>query len=631
MSSLVALLLKPLSSSSKWEDDDDQGSFAVFWLLTGCFALGIWLVFDKYQKAHTSAIKFRVNVPKEAMPTWHSKFIPNAHLESHLEDRTLQPGAGGADRRYITSFDPATGLHINTFVADTESEIEEKIRRSTLAQREWKKTSFTQRRRVMRSLLKWLVENQETCANVACRDTGKTRIDAALGEILTTCSKLEWLMKHGEAALSPERRHNNLVLSYKVSEVHYEPIGVVAGIVSWNYPLHNAWSPIIAAIFAGNGIVLKCSEKVVWSSTWFVHVIQVCLEACGHNPDLVQLTYCYPEQADALTASPHIKHITFIGSEPVGRKVAMAATKHLTPVTLELGGKDPAVILPQTDLEKWASLWMRGVYQNAGQNCIGIERIIVHEEQYDRLEEILKERVQKLRCGSVMSASGEGFVQTVDCGSMIDSTRFKGLEAVLRHAEDAGANIIGGQEHKHPFHEHGQYFGTTLVLNADPTMTVATEEMFAPIVTLMSYETVDEAVEIANGTRYGLGASVFGPDQQLCLNVAKRLECGMVAVNDFGVFYLNQDLPFGGTKASGYGRFGGPEGLRALTNVKAIMVDRWPGLIQTSIPKVLDYPVRSLVHSWNFTSGLVRFLYADGWRSRIRGLITLVGAVRKSG
>lgn len=114
----------------------------------------------------------------------------------------------------------------------------------------------------------------------------------------------------------------------------------------------------------------------------------------------------------------------------------------------------------------------------------------------------------------------------------------------------------------------------------------------------MRYEDIDDAIDIANGTRYGLGASVFGPSQRECVQVAKQLECGMVSINDFGVFYLNQDLPFGGTKASGYGRFGGPEGLRSLTLTKAIMVDRWPGLIQTGIPQVLDYPLRSLHQSW---------------------------------
>jgi len=203
-------------------------------------------------------------------------------------------------------------------------------------------------------------------------------IDAATGEILTTCSKMEWLIKHGEAALRPENRRSNFMLSYKKSQVIYEPLGVIAAIVSWNYrvssvfflhdalsdfriALHNSWSPILAAIFSGNGIVLKCSEHVIWSTTWFVGAISECLKVCGHDSDLVQVVSCYPEQASALTESPDIKHITFIGSETVGRIVAQAATKHLTPVTLELGGKDPAIILPGTNLNQWAPTLMRGV------------------------------------------------------------------------------------------------------------------------------------------------------------------------------------------------------------------------------------------------------------------------------
>jgi hypothetical protein len=126
--------------------------------------------------------------------------------------------------------------------------------------------------------------------------------------------------------------------------------------------------------------------------------------------------------------------------------------------------------------------------------------------------------------------------------------------------------------------------------------------VFAPVAVLMRYEEIEEAIDIANGTKFGLGASVFGPSQRQCIKVAKQLECGMVSINDFGVFYLNQDLPFGGTKLSGYGRFGGPEGLRSLTLTKVIILDRWPSLLQTSIPKVLDYPMRSLVQSWQVHS-----------------------------
>ncbi|KAK0474917.1 meiotic sister-chromatid recombination aldehyde dehydrogenase [Armillaria novae-zelandiae] len=628
MDKLMSLALHPLITLNIWSDD---GGIDVFYLLSLFFAFGIWLVFQRYQRAHNSAVPFKFTIPEPAKVGWSSFVIDEPTLNSHEINDDLLPSFSLEGRKYITSFDPATGLHLQTYLADDQVEITRKIEKADTAQLSWRETSFTQRRRVVRSLLKWLVDNQDTCAKVACRDTGKTMVDAALGEILTTCSKMEWLIAHGEEALRPEKRRRNTMLAYKTSEVHYEPLGAVAGIVSWNYPLHNAWSPILAALFSGNSIVLKCSENVIWSTSWYIYIIRSCLEACGHDPEIVQLVCCWPEDADALTTSSLIKHITFIGSEEVGRKVAMAATRHLTPVTLELGGKDPAIIMPGTDLNKWASIWMRGVYQNVGQNCIGIERLIVHRSQYDELFEIFSQRVTKLRLGSVMAPNDQGYLSPVDCGAMISSARFDALEHLITEADEFGNGIHleGGTRYRHVYNDKGSYFLPTVIGPVTSDMRIAQKELFAPIALIMPYGTVDEAINIANSTRYGLGASVFGPDQRQCLKVAKELECGMVSINDFGVFYMNQDLPFGGTKYSGYGRFAGPEGLRSLTNPKAIMVDRWPVFVQTSIPKVLDYPIRSLTTSWEFTSGLVRFLYADGWRARFRGLITVIKASRK--
>ncbi|CAK5279454.1 unnamed protein product [Mycena citricolor] len=627
---LISFLLNPfISMSPAWSDDDDVGGgFDIVYPLTACIALGIWLVVERYRKAQSAPVVFEWAPPPAAEPTFTSYNIPNAHIESHREDENVRPGISVSGAKYITCFDPSTGMHLDTIKADSEDEIRHKIELAQKAQKSWRETTYGRRRRVLRSLNKWLVENQEICARVACRDTGKTLVDAALGEIITTCSKISWLIEHGEDALRPESRAANFLLFYKRSEVHYDPLGVVAGIVSWNYPLHNAWSPIIASIFAGNAVVLKCSENVLWSSQWFVGAIRKCLSVCGYEQDLVQLVCCLPEQADALTRSPIIRHITFIGSETVGRKIAMAATEHLTPVTLELGGKDPAVILEGTDLNKWASLWMRGIFQNSGQNCIGIERLIVHSSQYDDLHNLLEARAGKLRPGSVLSPSDAGFIPTVDSGAMISRERFRSLEMVIEEAREGGAHVLGGGEYHHPVNVHGFYFQATVVGPVTPDMRIANEELFAPVATLIPYDTLDEAVDIANGTRYALGASVFGPSQDVCMEVAKRLECGMVSVNDFGVFYLNQDLPFGGVKSSGYGRFGGKEGLRALTNPKAIMIDYMPSVVQTQIPRVLDYPLRSLVTSWEFVSGLITFVYGDGWRRRLAGLGRLVRASR---
>ncbi|KAG8934944.1 Meiotic Sister-Chromatid recombination aldehyde dehydrogenase [Tulasnella sp. 418] len=280
-------------------------------------------------------------------------------------------------------------------------------------------------------------------------------------------------------------------------------------------------------------------------------------------------------------------------------KVMTAAAVNLTPVVLELGGKDPAIILPNTDLERWASTWMRGAFGASGQNCVGIERFIIHRSQHDEFINLMAARIRKLRLGSVLSSSEEGFVSVVDGGSMISDARFAELERLVKAAEHDGAQVVtGGERWTHAYLEEGAYFPPTLIGHVNENMEIAQTEVFAPIMLVIPYDDVQEAVAIANGSRYGLGASVFGRSQSEAVIVAHQLECGMVSINDFGVFYLNQDLPFGGVKGSGFGRFAGPEGLRGLCNTKVLVTDRWPWLVQTKIPAALDYPIRSLVTSW---------------------------------
>ena len=168
-----------------------------------------------------------------------------------------------------------------------------------------------------------------------------------------------------------------MLLAHKRCTVYHEPLGVVAACVSWNYPVHNMLGPIISSVFAGNAVVIKCSEHVVWSSKQVLEGVYRCLDACGAPRDIVQLVACGPMAVEALTRDAHLAHITFIGSDAVGRRVAEAAAPQLTPTTLELGGKDPALILPGTDLSFFASMFMRACFQAMGQNCIGIERFLV--------------------------------------------------------------------------------------------------------------------------------------------------------------------------------------------------------------------------------------------------------------
>ena len=466
-----------------------------------------------------------------------------------------------------------------------------------------------------------------------CLDSGKTKIDACLGEILVTVEKLQWTIKHGEAALAPSRRSTNLLMSYKRNTVHYEALGVVAACVSWNYPFHNFISPIIPALFSGNAIIVKPSELTCWSTQYFLSIIRKALVACEHNPEVVQSVICLPDVAEHLTSHPEISHITFIGSRPVAHKVALSAAKSLTPLVVELGGKDPIIVLddPQTTSMLSSTvvpIILRGFFQSSGQNCIGLERLITTPKNHDLIMSQLVPAIKSLRLGSVLLDQS-----APDIGAMISARSFTRLETLIQDAVSQGAVLhCGGTRYHHLEHPGGHYFLPTLISEVTTDMQIARTELFAPVCLVMRASSVTDAISIASSTEYALGAAVFGhhkPDVDRCVS---EIYAGNVAVNDFATYYVCS-MPFGGRNGSGYGRFGGDEGLRGLCNSKSVCEDApWARLlgIQTTIPPCLRYPIDG-PKGWEAVKGIVRVGYGIGLGERFRGLRGLLGALAGGG
>lgn len=473
-----------------------------------------------------------------------------------------------------------------------------------------------------------MLTHQDDIATAACLDSGKTRVDALFGEILVTVEKLKWTIDHGEKALQPSSRPTNLLMMYKSNSVVYEPLGVVAACVSWNYPFHNLLGPIISALFTGNAIIVKGSEQTAWSSNYFVEIVKGALVACGHSPELVHAVTCWPTTAEHLTSHPGISHLTFIGSKPVAHHVCTSAAKSLTPVVVELGGKDAAIILdapnqkpmPASELSRIESIIMRGVFQSAGQNCIGIERVVAMPLAYDYLLSVLPPRIRSLRLGNSLHSLD------IDVGAQVSPLNFGKLESLIAEAVSQGAILLaGGKRYNHPEYPSGHYFSPTLLAEVTTDMRIANEECFAPICLLMRAESPSHAVEITNSTIYGLGCSVFGPSSSSLQSVAAGVKTGMVAINDFAAYYAVQ-LPFGGVRGSGYGRFAGDEGLRGLCNCKSICVDKWGWMgVKTAIPAGLDYPMRET--AWEMGKGVVELGYGETLRRKIRGLRRMIGGM----
>ncbi|KAM0812981.1 putative Aldehyde dehydrogenase domain-containing protein [Seiridium cardinale] len=559
-----------------------------------------------FLRSQSSDKPVRYKVPAPKLPEGEPKFLENSSIKV--------PGSTA-----IQCYAPATGQLLGLVNPSTPAGLDRAIASAAEAQQKWKDTTFRERRAVLRTMLQHVLDNQEQICRISSLDSGKTMLDAQLGEILVTTEKLQWTIKHGEKALTPEKRPTNLLMCYKKNKVVYEPLGVVAALVSWNYPFHNLIGPIISAVFAGNGIIVKVSEQTCWSAAYYTSIARGALVAHGHDPALIQSAVCWPQTAGHLTSHPGISHVTFIGSRPVCQQVALSAAKSLTPVLAELGGKDAAVICAsaKSDLKRIADIMMRGSFQAAGQNCIGIERIICAPSVYDELVSMLAPKVKALRLGTEK-----------DVGAMVSDNSFTRLENLVQGAVDQGARLLaGGKRHMHPDHPSGFYFTPTLLVDVTPDMAIAREECFGPIMTIMraSSGSAEDLLSLANAPDFGLGSSVYGSDSDPVLRaVVKGIRAGGVAVNDFAVYYAVQ-LPFGGVGGSGYGRFAGEEGLRGLCNTKSVCEDRlgWLG-VRTAIPPPARYPVKNQDGAWRFARGIVRLGYSLGIGGMVEGLVDII-------
>lgn len=512
-----------------------------------------------------------------------------------------------ADQGVIRCFDPATRELLGVVPVDGPEDVRRAIARARAAQIGWGETSFALRRRVLRRVADAILAGVDDLVDLIVRDSGKTRENALMGEIWTVLEKLRWTAAHAEEHLRPEPVSSGLLV-HKRARLEFHPLGVIGAIVPWNYPLQNIMNPLISAVAAGNGFVVKPSEWVAWSARRFVQLVRDALQAEGQSPELVQVVQGYGETGQALIAGG-IDSLVFIGSVKNGQRVLEAAARTITPVVLELGGKDPFIVCDDADLEAAAHAAMSGCFISAGQNCVASERLLVFDAVYDRFERRVGELVGQMRQGEPRGG------QVVDIGAIVTPMQLEIVERLVARAVEQGARVVTGG--KRVLGERGDYFAPTVLADVTPDMDIMQEETFGPVMLLCRVRDEHHAVQIANGTGFGLSASVFGRDRARARRIADRLQAGMTAINDFGgMTYMAQDLTFGGIKQSGFGRINGREGLRACCNVKAVLDDRLP----LTFPSKL-YPVAD--GAFDRLKGTMRLLYGHGLRQRLDGALDL--------
>jgi acyl-CoA reductase-like NAD-dependent aldehyde dehydrogenase len=455
---------------------------------------------------------------------------------------------------------PATGQIVATVPNLGPEAVAAMAARGRAAQPEWEAFGFEGRARVLRRAQRWLMDNAERVVETIVSETGKTYEDAQLAEIGYAGNAFGFWAKEAPGYLADEKvKSSQLLVKGKKLILRYRPLGLVGVIGPWNYPLTNSFGDCIPALAAGNSVILKPSEVTPLTSLLLADALQ----ECGLPKDVLQIATGRGETGAALIE--HVDMIMFTGSTRTGRKVAAEAANRLIPSSLELGGKDPMIVLSDADIERAANFATYFSMQNAGQTCISIERVYVEEPVYDEFVAKVSDKVRALRVGK---PEGLG---TVEVGAITFPPQMDIIKDHVADAVQKGARVLtGGRELPGP----GRFFEPTVLVDVDHSMKIMTEETFGPTLPIMKVKDADEAVKLSNNSPYGLGSSVFTRDVKRGEQIARRLEVGAANVNDAMINYTVLELPMGGAKASGLGSRHGAGGIRKYCSQQAIVVTR---------------------------------------------------------
>jgi acyl-CoA reductase-like NAD-dependent aldehyde dehydrogenase len=504
-------------------------------------------------------------------------------------------GVAHADEE-IAVFNPATGAQIGAVPDLDAAAVAELAGRGRAAQVGWDAHGFEGRSRVLRRMQKWLMDNADRVTETIVSETGKTYEDARLAEIAYGGGAFGFWAKNAEKYLADERVSTAAVaVKGKKLILRRRPLGLIGVIGPWNYPLINSFGDCIPALAAGNSVILKPSEVTPLTSL----LLAEGLRESGLPADVLQIATGRGETGAALIEQ--VDMIMFTGSTKTGRKVAEAAARRLIPASLELGGKDPMVVLRDADVERAANTAVWGSMMNAGQTCISIERAYVEAPVYDEFVAKVSEKVRELRQGR------SGAPGSVDVGAVTFPPQ---LGIIEDHVEDAlakGARVLVGG--KRGEEGAGDFFQPTVLVDVDHSMRCMTEETFGPTLPIMKVADEDEAVRLANDSIYGLAGSVFGRDTEHAEQVARRLDTGAVCVNDAIVNYFALELPMGGAKASGLGSRHGAGGIRKFCSQQAILVT--PRVLARKKDLTM-FPYKA--GTSKLLAGAFKFLYGRGKR-----------------
>jgi succinate-semialdehyde dehydrogenase/glutarate-semialdehyde dehydrogenase len=451
----------------------------------------------------------------------------------------------------LIATNPYSGEKIDSFPCLSKHDMYARIGEASAAFADWSDRSFEERAEVLRAVARQLRAEKHDLAQLMALEMGKP-IREGVPEVEKAAFCAEFYADNAEKFLTRDTIESDASLSY----VCYQPLGTLLGILPWNAPLWLAFRYLAPALMAGNTCVMKHDPHVPQTAQAIANAF---VKAGAPENIMVNLPLETPEVELAIR-DPRIMAVSFTGSGGAGRKVAEIAGSEIKPCVLELGGSDPSIILADADLETAADVVTLSRIINAGQSCIAAKRIIVETEIYDHFVELLLNRLKKLQMGDPLQPS-------TDIGPIARKDLQLNLHRQVEDTVAAGAKCLLGGELPDT---DGFFYPVTLLTEVTPTMCAFREETFGPIMAVIKAEDHEHALEMANDTEYGLGASIWTRNAELASHLAMQLQSGQVAIN--GIVKTDPRLPSGGIKGSGFGRELGPHGIHEFVNAKQVWI-----------------------------------------------------------
>lgn len=451
----------------------------------------------------------------------------------------------------FTSLNPATEEVLGTWPDHTPEDVERKLAIAQATFETWRRTSVEERARLLRSLATVLRAQARPLGEIITKEMGKL-IKNAIGEVEKCAWACEYYADHAAEFLTPEVIETDA----SRSEVRYQPLGTILAVMPWNFPFWQVLRFASGSLAAGNVVVLKHASNVPQCA---LALERIFVEA-GFPEGCFQTLLVRAGSIEQILRDPRVKGVTLTGSEPAGRDVARIAGDEVKPSVLELGGSDPFIVFADTDLEVAVKTAITARLQNAGQVCIAAKRFLLQRDIAEAFTAKLVEGYGAVRIGDPMD-------ETTELGPLSSKKALEEIDDQVQRSLKAGATLLTGGKR---VGEHGFFYEPTILADVKLGMPTYEEETFGPVATLITFDTVDEAIAIANATKFGLGASVWTKDTTIIDRCISDIEAGSVFVN--GMVKTDPRLPVGGTKRSGYGRELSREGLRAFVNTKTVWV-----------------------------------------------------------